>query len=75
MARDAFLDRNGIQCAEKRGLAVAEYSANRPRAGGAALARLVGGDAADARFRQPGGGRRGAETKSERAAGASESRA
>ena len=73
LVRDAFLDRNGVQCAEKRGLAVEENSANRPRAGGATLARPVGGDAADARLRQPGGRRPGAETESGRAAVASES--
>ena len=47
--------------------------ADRPRAGGAALARPVRRDAADARDRQPSGGRPCAETESERAEGASES--
>ena len=75
MARDALLNRNGFQGAEKRGLAVAEDPANRPRAGGAALASPVRGDAADARLRQPSGGRKCAETESERAAGATISRA
>ena len=73
VARDALLDRNGIQCAEKRGLAVAKNTANRPRAGGAALAGFVGRDAADARLRQPRGGRQCAETESERASVAAES--
>ena len=39
VARDALLDRNWIQGAEKRGLAAAENPANQPRAGGAPLAR------------------------------------
>ena len=49
------------------------YSDSEIRAGGAALARVVRGDAADARLRQPGGGCPSSETGSERAAGASES--
>ena len=73
VARDALPDGNGVQGAEKRGLAAAENSVDRPRAGGAPPARPVGRDAADARLRQPGGGRPGAETESERAAGAAES--
>ena len=73
VARDAFLDRNGVQGAEKRGLAVAKDPADRPREGGAPLAGFVGRDAADARDRQPGGGRSSVETGSERAAGAAES--
>ena len=43
-----LLDRNGIQCAQERGLAASENPSDRPREGGAPPTGFVGGGAADA---------------------------
>ena len=75
MARALFWIETGFKALKSVGWQRRKTRRTDPARVGAALAGFGGGDAADARRGQPGGGRSGAEKESERAAVAAESRA